>query len=68
MLFVIHAKAPDGADDTFAIADRTEALRFALDWHKTGYKRVQVAGDGRRYTLREFAGTILIGEKRIVSQ
>jgi hypothetical protein len=68
MMFVVHAKAPDGADVTFAVVDRTEALRFALDWHKTGYKRVQVAGDGRRYTLREFAGTVVIGEKLMVSQ
>ena len=67
-MFVIHAISPEGAPVTFATADRTEALRFALRWKKTGYKKLRVAGDGRRHSLREFSGTIVIGEKRAVSQ
>ncbi len=68
MSFIIQANpAKDGAP-TETIADRIEALRHALILRKTGYRNVQVIGDGRLYTLREFAGTITIGEKVVVSQ
>ena len=62
MAFIIQ---PDPSDvhDTFTVEDRIEALRSALRWRSVGYQRVQVIGDGHVYSLKEFAGTIMIGEK-----
>ncbi len=66
MAFIVQANPSKKQAPTMTVEDRVEALRLALRWKKIGYRNVQVIGDGRLYTLREFAGTIMVGEKHAI--
>jgi hypothetical protein len=68
MTFIVQANPSRDDTPSVSVADRVEALRAALNWRKRGYKRVQIFGDGRLYSLREFAGTIVIGVKLVGSE
>ena len=68
MSFIIQANPSKDTAPSLTVTDRVEALRAALNFRKRGYARVQIIGDGRLYSLRDFAGTIMIGEKVAVNQ
>ena len=66
MAFLIQANPSKENAPNFTVDDRIDALRAALRLRNTGYTRVQIVGDGRLYSLKEFAGTIVIGTKAAI--
>jgi len=64
MAFIIQAESDGGDALSATVLDRIEALELALRWRDAGHTGIKIIGNGRIYTLNEFAGTIVIGEKR----